>query len=164
MDGVISYNFYYLLDYMKEYKTSIIYKQFNSFIPLNKMTGLQWFALTKNYGTSYGNIIQAYEFVRVPKLLNIGDGFIREQIEKIIGPKDPSILIYSDPDEQYSGGRSNKIYHELVRQYFGKDYDGTIIDSQNLKASDKYSQEDLEGPSEIVLWKEFDTLLREISD
>jgi hypothetical protein len=141
---------------------SIIYKQFNKYIPLNEMSGLQWFALTKNYGTSYGNIVQAYEFIQKPKLLDIGNGEIREKIEQTILPHNSSILIYSDPDEQYSGGRSNKIYHELVKQYFGANYDGTIINEQKLEASAKYSKEDLEGPSEIVLWKDFSTLLREM--
>ena len=144
-------------------KNSIIYKQFyNKVTPLYEMSGLQWFALTKNYGTSYGDLVQAYEFIQKPKLLDIGNSLIREKIEKIILPYDSSILIYSDPDEQYSGGRSNKIYHELVKKYFGDSFDGTIIDENHLISGEKYSKEDLEGPSEIVLWKDFSVLLREI--
>jgi len=142
---------------------SKIYKQyFKNVIPLSDMSGLQWFALTENYGSSssYGEIKKTYEFIQKPKLLDIGNGNIREKIEEFILPSDSSILIYSDPDEQYSGGKSNKIYHELVKKYFEKDYDGTIIDESRLIASKKYSVEDLDGPSEIVLWKDFDKLLK----
>ena len=148
---------------MEMEKNSIIYKQFyKRVVPLNEMTGLQWFALTKNYGTSYGDIVQAYEFIQKPKLLDIGNGFIREKIEETIVPYDSSILIYSEPDEQYSGGRSNKIYHELVKKYYFDSFDGTIIDEKHLESDNKYSKEDMEGPSEIVLWKDFSVLLREI--
>lgn len=140
---------------------SKIYKQyFKNVIPLSKMIGLQWFALTENYGSSYGEILETYEFIQKPKLLDIGNGNIREKIEEFILPMDSSILIYSEPDEQYSGGKSNKIYHELVKKYFEKDYDGTIINETMLIASKKYSAEDLDGPSEIVLWKDFDKLLK----
>jgi len=142
---------------------SKIYKQFfKQIIPLKEMKGLQWFALMENYGTSYGERIQKYEFIKKPKLLDIGNGDIREQIEKVIFPIETSILIYSEPDEQYSGGRSNKMYHELVKKYFGDSFDGTIIDENHLISGEKYSKEDLEGPSEIVLWKDFSVLLREI--
>ena len=34
---------------------TIIYKQFVKYIPLQEMSGLQWFALNKNYGESYGD-------------------------------------------------------------------------------------------------------------
>lgn len=142
---------------------SIIYKQFfQKAVPLSEMKGLQWFAITENYGSSYGEILKTYEFIQKPKLLDIGNGRMREKIEEFILPNDSSILIYSEPDEQYSGGRSNKIYHELVKKYFEKEYDGTIIDESNLQESNKYTIEDLEGPSEIVLWKDFDTLLKEL--
>jgi hypothetical protein len=144
-------------------KNSIIYKQFyKKIIPLNEMSGLQWFALTKNYGTSYGDLVQTYEFIQKPKLLDIGNGSIREKIEETILPYDSSILIYSDPDEQYSGGRSNKMYHELLKKYFEDSFDGTIIDENHLESGEKFSKEDLEGPSEIVLWKDFSLLLKEI--
>jgi hypothetical protein len=140
-----------------------IYKQFyQKVIPLDKMSGLQWFALSENYGSSYGEILKTYVFIKKPKLLDIGNGFIRDKIEQQILPRDTSILIYSDPDEQYSGGRSNKMYHELVKKYFGNEFDGTIIDEKNLIPSQKYSKEDLEGPSEIVLWKDYDRLLKEL--
>lgn len=142
-----------------------IYKQFfKKVIPLEEMNGLQWFALTSNYGSSYGEILRTYEFLKKPKLLDIGNGNIREKIEEFILPMDSSILIYSDPDEQYSGGRSNKMYHELVKKYFEKEYDGTIINETQLIPSQKYLVNDLEGPSEIVLWKDFQILLKEIEN
>jgi len=144
---------------------SKIYKQFyKKVIPLEEMTGLQWFALTPNYGSSYGEILKTYEFIKKPKLLDIGNGTVREKIEEFILPFESSILIYSDPDEQYSGGRSNKLYHELVKKYFVKDYDGTFINDLQLNPGLKYSKHDLEGPSEIVLWKDFRILLKEIEN
>ena len=85
-------------------------------------------------------------------------------IENHIKDYDDKILFYSDPDEQYSGGKSNSKYHNIVKKYFMDDYDGTIIDENNLKSSYKYSTDDLEGPSEIVLWKDFSILLQEISE
>ena len=95
-------------------------------------------------------------------MLDIGDGTVREMIENFIKPHNVKIMDYSDPDEQYSGGRSNKIYHELVKKYFEKEYDGTIINELNLIPSNKYTKEDLEGPSEIVLWKDYAQLLKEL--
>ena len=143
-------------------KGTIIYKQFNKYTSLEEMNGLQWFALEKGYGESYGEIHKKYKFKRQPKLLDIGDGNIREMLEEQIEPYDKSILIYSDPNEQYSGGRSNTKYHIIVKKYFEEEYDGTIIDAKHLKNSNKYSKEDMEGASEIVLWKDFTELLEEL--
>ena len=80
----------------------------------------------------------------------------------VVEPYDKNIIKYSDPDEQYSGGLMNKKYHDLVKQYFGENYDGTIIDEENLQGNDEYSKEDLEGPTEIVLWKHYPELLEEV--
>jgi len=143
-------------------KGTIIYKQFNKYIPLQEMTGLQWFALEKGYGDSYGSIHKKYQFKKQPKLLDIGNGNIREMLEDHIEPYDVNIVLYSDPNEQYSGGRSNTKYHTIVKKYYEDEYDGTIINEKKLKGSKKYSVEDLEGPSEIVLWKDFTELLEEI--
>ena len=143
---------------------TIIYKQFIKYIPLQEMSGLQWFALEQNYGEFYGDIHKKYKFIKEPKLLNIGDGDIREMIENYIKNSDDSILLYSDPNEQYSGGKSNAKYHNIVKKYFGEKYDGTIIDEKNLKNSDKYSLDDLEGANEIVIWKDYPILLEEITN
>lgn len=143
-------------------KGTIVYKQFNKYIPLQDMTGLQWFALENNYGESYGDIHKKYVFKKAPKLLDIGDGNIREMLEEQIEPYDENIIVYSDPNEQYSGSRSNTKYHTIVKKYFWTEYDGTIIDEKNLKSGQKYSKEDLEGASEIVIWKDYLELLEEI--
>uniref|UniRef100_A0A6C0IHZ0 Uncharacterized protein n=1 Tax=viral metagenome TaxID=1070528 RepID=A0A6C0IHZ0_9ZZZZ len=143
-------------------KGTIIYKQFAKYIPLQDMNGLQWFALENNYGEFYGDIHKKYIFKKQPKLLNIGDGNVREMIEEQIQPYDDSIVVYSDPSEQYSGGRSNTKYHNIVKKYFLSEYDGTIIDEKNLKGGQKYSKEDLDGASEIVIWKDFTELLDEL--
>lgn len=66
------------------------------------------------------------------------------------------------PNEQYSGFTYNTKYHEKVKQIFGNDYDGTIIDDMQLQGNRKYSVEELEGPTEIVLWTKLDDLLEEV--
>jgi len=141
---------------------SIIYKKFAKYIPLNEMKGLQWFALTSNYGTTYGDITKKYHFKEKPKLLDIGNANVRSMIKETIKPYDKNIIKYSDPNEQYSGGVMNKKYHDLVKQYFGEKYDGTIIDEENLQGNDEYPEEELEGPTEIVLWKNYPELLEEV--
>jgi hypothetical protein len=140
----------------------IIYKQFRRYKPVNEMRNSQWFALKPGYGTSYGDINKQYRFKKEPKLLDVGNADVRQMIEETIEPHDKSILIYSDPDMQYSGGAANKKYHDLVQQYFGDEYDGTFIDETDLKGNAKYSEDDLSGPSEIVIWKDYDDLLEEI--
>ena len=71
---------------------SIIYKKFAKYIPLNEMKGLQWFALENNYGESYGDIHKKYMFKKQAKLLNIGDGNVREMIEEKIDDVDWQLL------------------------------------------------------------------------
>jgi hypothetical protein len=70
----------------------------------------------------------------------------------------------SDPHEQYSGGVGNRKYHELVKKYFGDSYDGTVIDEKHLVGNARYSVEDLEGASEMVLWDRHSELLSLVSD
>jgi hypothetical protein len=143
---------------------SIIYKQFNKYAPLSKLDGLQWFALYENYGQSYGDIHIKYKFKKKPNLLDIGNAYIREEIEKQIKPFNQLIIKYNNPDEQYSGSNSNKIYHNILKSFYYDNYDGTIIDSNNLFPNVKYSIDDLDGPSEIVLWKDIPKILEEIKD
>ena len=143
---------------------SFLYKKFANYIPLDKMTGLQWFALEPNYGgTTYGSISKKYQFKRTPKLLDIGNADIRSLIKQTIEPTDPQIIELSDPNVQYSGGEFNKKYHRLVEKYFGNEYDGTIIDENHLQGNEEYSKDDLDGPSEIVLWKDYPILLDEVT-
>jgi hypothetical protein len=127
------------------------------------MRNLEWFAITKDYGSddTYGSFTKKYIFKKTPRLLDIGNGEIREKIEDTIMKVDPDskILEYSDPDVQYSGGKYNERYHILVKKYFKDEYDGTIIDENHLKKGERYSTEDLEGPSEIVLWGNYTDLL-----
>ena len=151
-------------------KSLFIYKQFNKYKSLqemNKLPRLQWFALDPNYGESYGPIHKKYKLKNKEKLLDIGNGNIREMIEEKM-KTDPSdykkILEYSNPNYQYSGGKENTKYHDLVKKYFENEYDGTIIDEKHLISSDsgKYKDEDMEGPSEIVIWHNFPDLLEEV--
>lgn len=135
---------------------SVIYKRFqmNKQKPVSEMKGLQWFSFSPDYGESYGPIVHTFKFKRQPNLLDIGKTNIRAQLIATIAPLYSEFVILSDPDEQYSGGSSNKKYHELVKKFFGKDYDGTIIN--------EVDDPNLEGAKEIVLWKNFSRLIKEL--
>ena len=85
-------------------------------------------------------------------------------IEDEVKKKDPKLVRDCHPDEQYSGTTANKKCHNLIQDIFGQEYDGTIIDGANLKSNSKYSIDDLEGPSEIVIWKDYNDLLEEIPE
>lgn len=141
---------------------SIIYKKFRKYKPVEDFKGHQWFALTDNYGTEYGDISRSYRFKREPKLLNVGDADVRVMIENEVKKEDPKLVTLCHPDEQYSGTRANKKYHDMLQNIFGQEYDGTIIDQNQLKENEKYPTEELEGPSEIVIWKDYDDLLDEL--
>ena len=143
---------------------SIIYKKFHKYKPTQDFKGHQWFALTNSYGTEYGDITRGYNFKKPPKLLDIGDADVRIMIEDEVKKSDPKSVRTCHPDEQYSGTTANKKYHNLVKDIFGQEYDGTIIDGTNLKSNSKYSIDDLEGPSEIVIWKDYNDLLEEIPE
>ena len=158
----ITYYFLFCVLGMRQYKT--IYKKFATYVPLDEMHGIQWFALRGDYGNeTYGDISKKYRFKKAPKLLDIGDAEVRSRIVDTISPMDPKIVGLSDPDEQYSGGASNRKYHDLVKKYFGDSYDGTVIDEKHLVGNSRYSKEDLEGPSEMVLWDRHSELLRLVS-
>ena len=143
---------------------SIIYKKFHKYKPVSEMNGLQWFALNNNYGSkTYGDLTKSYLFKREPKLLNIGDADVRVEIEEEIKKTGAGqdVINNLDPNTQYSGGPFNKKYHEIIKGHFGDEYDGTIIDESQLKGNDKYSVKDLEGATEIVIWRDFEDLLEE---
>ena len=144
---------------------SIIYKKFHKYKPIQDFKGHQWFALTDNYGDDvYGAITKSYTFKKPPKLLDIGDADVRIMIEDEIKKKDPNLVKYCHPDEQYSGTKGNKKCHRLIQDIFGEEYDGTIIDIDNLKSNSKYTINDLEGATEIVIWKDYTDLLEEIHE
>jgi hypothetical protein len=138
-------------------KGDIIYKRFhkNKVINVSEMNDIQWFSLSTDYGKeSYGPIIHTYIFKEKPQLLDIGKIKNRQNIENIILKYEPEFKKISNPDYQYSGGKSNYKYHSYVKKYFGKDYDGTFIIESDVDS------EDLEGPTEIVLWKNFSNLIK----
>ena len=144
---------------------SIIYKKFHKYKPIQDFKGHQWFALTDNYGDDvYGAITKSYNFKKPPNLLDIGDADVRIMIEDEIKKKDPNLVKYCHPDEQYSGTTGNKKCHSLIQDIFGQEYDGTIIDIGNLKSNSKYTINDLEGATEIVIWKDYTDLLEEIHE
>jgi hypothetical protein len=138
-------------------KGDLIYKRFqkNKVIKVTDMNDIQWFALSSDYGEeSYGPIVHTYIFKKKPKLLDIGKIDIRRNIENLIIQYEPEFKNISDPDYQYSGGKGNYKYHSYVKEYFSRDYDGTIIIESTVDS------EDLEGPTEIVLWKNFPNLIK----
>jgi hypothetical protein len=110
----------------------------------------------------YGDVTKSYRFKKNPKLLNIGDADVRVMIENEIEKYDPTMLKYCDPNQQYSGTSANTKYHNLVKHIFGQEYDGTIIDEEQLHGNTKYPISELEGPSEIVIWKDYNELLEEL--
>jgi hypothetical protein len=149
-------------------KGDYLYKQFqtNNYYNISQMNGPTWFALEPNYGKSYGPIKRKYIIINEPRLLDIGNANVRDFIIDTIKPYNKLIMQYADPDYQYSGGLENKKFHLLVQEYFGNKYNGTIIDQSNLqydKENGNYYQ-DLEGPSEVVLWNNFNNIIQEIPD
>ena len=138
-------------------KGDFIYKRFqkNKVINVSDMSDNQWFALESNYGAdSYGPIVYTYMFKEKPKLIDIGKIDNRKFIEKHIIQYAPEFKEISDPDYQYSGGAGNYKYHSYLKKYLGQDFDGTII------IEDEVDDVDLEGPTEIVLWKNFSSLIK----
>ena len=141
-----------------------VFKQFHSFVELKDMDGCQWFSLAKAYGNEYGNIHKSYSFKKQPRLLDIGNWEIRQKIERRIQKYEPENVFFCHPDEQYSGGMSNKKYHEALKRIFGKCFDGTIISEEHLTGSKKHPDtDDLEGATEMVLWGHFADILEPIS-
>ena len=139
-------------------KGDFIYKRFkkNKVIDIFEMDNLQWFALDSNYGEeSYGPIVHTYIFKENPRLINIGNMKNRKFIEKQIVKHSPEFKKICNPDYQYSGGTQNYKYHSYLKHYFENDFDGTIIKNNEV------DDEDLEGPTEIVLWKNFVQLIEE---
>jgi hypothetical protein len=144
---------------------SIIYKKFHKYKPIQEFKGHQWFALEDNYGAdTYGAITKSYNFKKPPKLLDIGDADVRIMIEDEIKKTHPELVKYCHPDEQYSGTTGNKKCHSLIQEIFGQEYDGTIINIDKLKGNSKYTIGDLEGATEIVIWKDYPDLLEEIQE
>lgn len=143
-----------------------IYKQFQekSYKNVSQMIRPTWFALEANYGNSYGSKQCSYRVKIAPYLLDLGNANVRDMIKNYVAQFDKRIVKYSDPDYQYSGLRENLKYHMLIKQYYDDKYDGTIIDQNKLHYNENYSKklDELAGPSEIVIWKNFNNILEEI--
>lgn len=131
--------------------------------PVNKFNKITWYALTPNYG-SYGNITETYVLRKDVYLLNLGRYKARLlTLECIPTEKQGDYENYIDPDIQYSGGRANKIVHENIMKYFNSDkrhrnkqINGTYINEQNV------DDDDLEGPTEVVLFGPQEKLVKHI--
>ena len=122
---------------------------------LQGLPQISWFSFEPNYGESYGPVLSIYETNEKHsplQLLNLSDMNVRKWIVRKFN--DLSMLL--DPDEQYSGGRTNKALHLKIFQHFGEYFDGTIIRECDLSEEDQF---DLEGVSEMVLWR-FEKLVK----
>ena len=128
-------------------KGKLLYKQF--FKP-RKFGEIEWYSLEPGYGESYGNYITTYVLKKDLNLLNLGIMSSRNSlVENIINRAEnesdkEAIKFLIDPDEQYSGGSSNRLLHKLIQDYTY--FDGTYINEKEV------DDEDLEGPSEVVLF------------
>jgi hypothetical protein len=101
-----------------------------------------WFSQVKNYGESYGRYLGTYAVKRKLNLLNLGNQKIRDEIKQ----RHPLMNELLDPDYQYSGSNQNRHVHEQLFNIFQHVCDGTYINT------DEVTDEELEGPTEIVLW------------
>jgi hypothetical protein len=140
-----------------------LHKQFHLYQSVEEMDKLQWFALEADYGaeSTYGSIHRVYKMKKEPKLLNIGDANIRIMIENRVRETEPYNVPFLHPNDQYAGGQSNKKYHNIVKPFFDQEYDGTIINAKELIGNDIYSEEDLDGATEVVLWHKHQEFLEE---
>jgi hypothetical protein len=91
-----------------------------------------------------------YHLDKKTKLFDIGKINNRKLIIKLFNEKYPNSNLdpieILDPNEQYSGGQSNKKAHELIKNIIGNNFDETIIQESTVDDTE------LEGPTEVVLW------------
>ena len=145
-------------------KGAHLYKRFAagralSLKAMKEKGGAHWFALDSDYGAdSYGPIVHTYVVKNQPRLINVGSDAIREKVRKVAakGERRPLRKEFS-ADEQWSGGAGNHVFTNLVRKYFGTEYDGTIVVEGN-PATDEENQ----GATEIALWRRFSEILRKV--
>ena len=121
----------------------------------NFRDGIQWFALEPNYGEAYGPISYKYKVIRPPHLIDLGKTRNRQKIIQKLKLKEPNIAFLLNPDEQYSGVKSNKVLHQILKKYYSKYYDGTII-------VDPLADEENKGPTEVVIWHNHSKFLRKV--
>lgn len=141
------------------------------------MNGLVWFSPIAGYGSdiTYGPIVTSYRLKKSVRLLNLGQARVRNATQKILeqrGLKRTDLAQLFDPDNQYSGAEGNKKLHTLLLRQFGTDLDGTIIIStlepndyindNNFPKKIYVNDEDLEGATEIVLWKNHADFLKRL--
>ena len=129
---------------------TLIHKRFFKYKTVSEMLGHEWFSPVKGYGSdaTYGPIIRSYELIQEPLLLDLRKKAVRDGIEFALQTK-------LDPDDIYSGGSGNKEFHKQLYRIYGKIYHGTYID-------DPTDDEDWDGAQEMVLWKGFTELLKEV--
>jgi hypothetical protein len=119
-----------------------------------KMRGLQWFSLKPNYGgDTYGGHKAKYSIMKRLRLFDLGSMKARQRLIH----DHPQLTELLVPDFQYSGSAANLKTHRALRKVL-RGYDGTYIDRANAPA-----EHQLAGPSEVVLWGKFATLLTRIN-
>ena len=128
-------------------KGSFVYKRSFTSLSRHKLVSSKyewhWFAITPDYGSddTYGPIVSTWRLNEDLAVLDISTMKVRRLLAHILDIPVTNI----DCDEQYSGGRGNmKVHAALLPIVENEDLDGTII-------LDDVSDEDCEGPSELVL-------------
>jgi len=144
----------------EKYKKLLYRRSFKQSKPITTQTDHPvWFSNIACYGEedSYGPIVSTYASERSLCLIPLHTMKLRkelyEHIKKDINgtARDKHVKLNHlefllNPDEQYSGGISNKSLHKILKKIFLSDgIDGTIIDE--TKADELCC-----GISEIVLW------------
>jgi hypothetical protein len=127
-----------------------IHKRFFTYKPVAEMSGLEWFSPVLGYGSdeTYGPIIRSYTVLQEPLLLDLRKKAVRDGIEV-------ALRTTLNADDIYSGGPGNKEFHTQLYRIYGKAYHGTYI-------NDPTDDIEWDGAREIVLWRGFTELLREI--
>lgn len=150
---------------VKHYRNGAhLYKRFGagrelSLTAMKDKGDVQWFALESEYGAeSYGPIVFTYVVKNQPRLINVGSDSVRQELKKRaeIGEGRPLNKEFN-ADEQWSGGAGNHVFTNLVRKYFGREYDGTIV-VEGSPATD----EENEGATEITLWRNFSQIVKKV--
>ena len=141
---------------------TLLYRRGTRSHPPATPTGMQkadkpvWFAVESGRST-YGPVIVTYELKHVPVLYNVGSHCARDLVFQLALDTEKWSENYLDrvmnPDYQWSGATQNAETTHVFRSILEPcGFDGTFIDET--------AEQDLEGAEEMVLWRNFTSLLK----
>lgn len=115
-----------------------------------------WFAV-ESERTTYGHVIVTYKLKRTPLLYNVGSQDARNLVFQLALDSKQWTKDYLErvfhADYQWSGAAENAETTSVFRAVLAPcGFDGTFVG--------KNADEDLQGAEEIVLWRNFSTLLK----